>query len=117
MTRALTGIDVGREVVDEVVLGQPGEALLVDVEMRQRGGRRAALGQQRADRFALVEAEGRDVDQADDVRRVGAQRGHDLAAVGVAGDDGRAVLAGQHLAQPGDVIGQRGSGNWGAVTL
>jgi hypothetical protein len=31
----LDRVDVGREVVDEVVLGQPGEALLVDVEMRQ----------------------------------------------------------------------------------
>ena len=39
----LNGINVGREVVDEVVLRQPGEALLVDVEMGQRGGRRAAL--------------------------------------------------------------------------
>jgi hypothetical protein len=29
----LNGINVGREVVDEVVLRQPGEALLVDVEM------------------------------------------------------------------------------------
>ena len=32
----LNGINVGREVVDEVVL-RPGEALLVDVEMGQRG--------------------------------------------------------------------------------
>jgi len=35
---------------------------------------------------------------ADDVRRIGAQGSDDLTAVGVAGDDGRAVLAGQHLA-------------------
>jgi len=49
-----------------------------------------------ADRFALIEAEARDVDQADDVRRIGAHRSDDLTAVGVAGDDGRAVLAGQH---------------------
>ena len=60
---SLNGINVGREVVDEVVLRQPGEALLVDVEMGQRGGRRAALGEQAADRFALVQAEGRDVDR------------------------------------------------------
>ena len=103
----LNGINVGREVVDEVVL-RPGEALLVDVEMGQRGGRMAALGEQAADRFALVQAEGRDVDQADDVRRVGAQSGHDLPAVGVAGDDGGTVLAVQHLPQPGDIIRQRG---------
>ena len=105
MTLALHRIHVSREVVHEVVLWQPGEALLVDVEVRQCRGRRS-LRQQRAERFALVESEGRDVDQADDVRRVRAQRGDDLAAVGVAGDDGRAVLASQHLAQPGDVIGQ-----------
>ena len=48
-----------------------------------------------ADRFALIEAEARDVDQPD-VRRIGAHRSDDLTAVGVAGDDGRAVLAGQH---------------------
>jgi hypothetical protein len=31
----LDRIDIGGEVVDEVVLRQPGEALLVDVEVRQ----------------------------------------------------------------------------------
>jgi hypothetical protein len=30
----LARIDVGREVVQEVVLGQPGEAFLVGVQMR-----------------------------------------------------------------------------------
>ena len=45
---------------------------------------------------------------ADDVWRIRAQRSDDLTAVGVAGDDGRAVLAGQHLAQPGNVSVQRG---------
>jgi hypothetical protein len=36
----LDGVDVGREVVHEVVLGQPGEALLVDVQVGQcRSGR------------------------------------------------------------------------------
>jgi hypothetical protein len=30
----LDRVDVGREVVDEVVLWQPSEAVLVDVEMR-----------------------------------------------------------------------------------
>ena len=52
-------IDVGGEVADEVGLGQPGE------------------------RLALLEPEARDVDEADRVRRVGAERGHDLTAVGV----------------------------------
>src|SRR6202023_3047776 len=53
-------------------------------------------------------AERRDVDQAGDVGGVGAEGGHNLAAVGVSGHDGGAVLEVQHLAQPGDVIGQRG---------
>jgi len=52
--------------------------------------------------------EGRDIDQADDVRRVRAQSRHDLPAVGMACHDDRAVLAVQHLAQPGDVSAQRG---------
>jgi hypothetical protein len=44
----LDRVDVSREAVDEVVLRQPGEALLVDVEARERGAREA-LTQQRAD--------------------------------------------------------------------
>ena len=100
-------VDVGREVVDEVVLGQPSEALRVDVEMRQGGTRRSLL-QQGADRFALVQPERGDVDQTNDVGRVGAERGDDLAAVGVPGNQGWPVLAGQDLTQPGDIIGQRG---------
>jgi hypothetical protein len=64
-------------MVHEVVLGQPGEALLVDVQVRQCRSR-GALGQQGADRFALVQAEGRDVDQAGDIRCVRAQGGDDL---------------------------------------
>jgi len=92
-------------MVHEIVFGQPGKAQLVDVQMGECG-RRRALRQQRADRLALVQAEGRDVDQAGDVRRVRAESRDDLAAVGVAGDDGRAILAVQHLPQPGDVVGQ-----------
>jgi hypothetical protein len=103
----LDRINIGCEVVDEVVLRDPGEALLVDVEMRQGGTHRSLL-QQGANRLTLIQPEPRDVDQTDHVRRVRAESGHDLAAVGVAGDDGRAVLAGQHLAQPGNVSGQRG---------
>jgi hypothetical protein len=67
----LDRVDVGREVVDEVVLGQPGEAVLVDVEMRQGGTPRYLL-QQGADRLALIQPERGDVDQANDVGRVGA---------------------------------------------
>src|SRR2546423_6452682 len=35
----------------------------------------------------------------------------------VAGDDGRAVLGGQHLAQPGDVIRQRGQRKLGCCDV
>jgi hypothetical protein len=66
----LDRIDVGGEVVDEIVLGEPGEALVIDVEVRERGGGWALL-QKRADRFALVKPKRRDMDQTNDVRRVG----------------------------------------------
>jgi len=96
--RGLVWVDVGREVVDEVVLGQPGKAVLVDVQMRQGRGRRSLL-QQGTDRLALVESERGDVDQADGVGRIGAEGGDDLAAVGVPGNHGWPLLAGQDLAQ------------------
>jgi hypothetical protein len=35
----------------------------------------------------------------------------------VAGDDGRAVLAGQHLRSRATSAASEDSGNWGAVTL
>jgi hypothetical protein len=41
-------VDVGREVVEEVVLGDPGEAVRVDIEMRQ-GWTCRCLFQQGAD--------------------------------------------------------------------
>jgi hypothetical protein len=112
----LDRVNVGREMIHEVVLGQPGEALGVHVQVRQRWGRRT-LRQQRADRFALIEAEGRDEDQADNVRRIRAQSSDDLTAVRMTGDDRRAVLAGQHLAQPGHISGQRGLGELGRDDL
>ncbi len=93
----LDRVDVGGEVPDEVVLGKPGEALVVDAEVGQRG-RRGTLREQAADRFALVEAEAGDVDEADHVGRVGTERGDDLAAVGVTGDKRRAALQAQHVA-------------------
>jgi hypothetical protein len=62
----LDRVDIGREVVDEVVLREPGEALGVDVEMGQ-GRIRRGLVQQGADRLALIQPERGDVDQANDV--------------------------------------------------
>jgi hypothetical protein len=92
-------VDIRGEVVHEVILGNPGEALLVDLQVREGRGR-GALREQPADRLALIQPERRDVDQADDVGRVRPQGGDDLPAVGVAGHDGRPVLAVQYLAQP-----------------
>jgi hypothetical protein len=63
----LDRVYVGCEVVNEVVLGEPGEALLVDVEVGELWARRPLI-QQRADRFPFVESERGDVDEADDVR-------------------------------------------------
>jgi len=65
----LDGVDVSREVLDEVFLGQPREAVLINVEMRQGRTRRCLL-QQGADRLALVQPERGDVDQTDDIGRV-----------------------------------------------
>jgi hypothetical protein len=59
----------------------------------QRRGRKNLL-QQRADRLDLVELEARDVDEADEVRCVGAQRGDDLASIGMGYENGRAALNG-----------------------
>ena len=44
---------------------------------------------------------------ADDVMRIVAERGHDLATVRMPDDDRRAVLEIEHLAQSGDVVGER----------
>jgi hypothetical protein len=89
------GINVAREVVDEVVLRQPGEALLVDVEMGQRGGRRAAQGEQAADRFALALDEGRPCGRwsADRVHGFVPLHGERAAQIGTDGD--AAVQAGE----------------------
>src|SRR5215469_6402869 len=74
--------------------------------MRQRWAR-WSLCHQVLETFSLVEAEGRDVDEAVYVRRVVAESGHDLTTVGVSYDHRRAILAVQHLAQPRDVVRQR----------
>nr|WP_230208356.1 hypothetical protein [Microlunatus sp. Gsoil 973] len=91
--------------MDEVVLGQPGEAGFIDVEMGQRGPPRA-LGKQGADRLALVQAERGDVDQADDIGCILAESRDDLATIGVTDNDHRPALARQNGAQPGNVVGQ-----------
>ncbi len=62
----LDRVDIGREVVDEVVLRQPGEALGVDVEVGQ-GRASRCLVQQGADRLALIQPERGDVDQTNDM--------------------------------------------------
>jgi hypothetical protein len=36
-------VDIGGEVTEEIVLGEPGEALRVDIDIRHRRGRRASL--------------------------------------------------------------------------
>ena len=56
MTLAFDRIDVGSEVLHEVVLGQPGETVLIDVAVRQ-GGTGRCLFQKGADRFALGQRE------------------------------------------------------------
>jgi len=103
MTLAFTGSTSAAKWLTKSSSGSQAKTLAVDDQVGQRRGRRS-LFEQGTDRLALVEPERRDVDQARHVRRVRAQGGDDLAAVRVAGDQGRALLAGQHLAQPGDVI-------------
>ena len=111
----LDRVDVRSEMLQEGVLRQPGEALLVDRQVRDRR-RRRALAEQRADRLALVEAEPRDVHQADDVRCVRSERGDDLTAVGVRRDQRRLSLQRQDVAQLGDVVRQRRVRELGAIT-
>ncbi len=109
-------VDVSREVVDEVVLREPAEAArVVEHVCKRRRGR--AGREERAERLALVEAEGGDVDEPHDVRGLFAERGHDLPAVGVAGDDGGPVLELEHLAESRDVIRKRGERKLGRAHL
>lgn len=82
----------------------------------RKGRHHRSLGEQLPDRFTLVESEGRDVHEADDVRRVPAERADDLATVRVACDDGRAVLTIEDLPEPCDVVRQGGQRHCGAVT-
>ena len=105
MTLALTGSTSAAKWFTKSSWGSQAIALLVDAQVRQGRGR-LTLGEQRPDRFALVEPEGRDVHQADDVRRVATERGHDLTAVRVSGDHGGTGLHGEHLPHPRDVVRQ-----------
>jgi len=43
MTLAFTGVGIGGEVTDEGILGKPGEALRVDIDIRHRRGGRTLL--------------------------------------------------------------------------
>jgi hypothetical protein len=65
-----------------------------------------SLREKLPERLPLVQAEGGDVDKADDVWSVRAERAHDLATVGVSDDDRGAVLELQYLAQPCDIVGE-----------
>ncbi len=63
-----------------------------------------------SERLALIQRKGGDVDDADDVRRVCAERGNDVTAVRVASEDRRTLLQRQYLPQAGNIVGYRGSG-------
>jgi hypothetical protein len=76
-------------------------------------GRRRRIGEPTGECLAGIEGEGGDVDKADHVRRLRPEGGHDLAAVRVAHDDRRTILAAEHLAQARDVIGERSQGELG----
>jgi hypothetical protein len=82
-----------------------------------RAPRRRSGAEQDAEALAPVDPEGGDVDERDDVRRVLAQRGDDLAAVGVAGDDGRPSWRASTWRRRATSASVEVSGNCGAVTL
>jgi hypothetical protein len=104
--------DVRGEVLHKVILGNPGEALRIDVEMRERR-RRGSLRQQCPDRLAFVESESGDIDQTGDIWCVGAEGGHDLPPVRMADNNSRTVLTIEHLTEPSHVICQRALGKLG----
>jgi hypothetical protein len=110
MILASAGSTSGAKWARKAFLWQPGEALIVGADMCQRG-RRLALAEQGADGFALVEPETGHVDKSDNVRSVRAQGGHDLATVGMGGDDRGPVLEGEHLTQPCHVVRQGREGD------
>ena len=84
--------------------------------MRQRR-RHRSLREKRAERFALVEPERGDVDEARDVWCIRPERGDDLAPIGVSDGDRGSVLEVEHLAQPGEVVGQRAQRKLGCPDL
>ena len=81
---------------------EAGETLFIDAQMRQRRSR-LTLREQRANRFAGIEAEARDVHQSDDIPGIRSQRSHDLTAVGMSGKKARARQRRQHLPKPCDI--------------
>ncbi len=60
-----SGLDITREMGDEVLLRYPGEVVLVDDEVSERGSRRRAY-KQGAQTFTLIQAERRDVHESGD---------------------------------------------------
>jgi hypothetical protein len=107
MTLALAGSTSAAKWATKLSSGQAAESLLVDDQIRRGGGGRI-IGAETSDGFALVQPEGRDVDEAGDVRRVGTERRHDLSCVGMTHDDGRSVLPSKSLAQAGDIVAKGG---------
>jgi hypothetical protein len=82
------------------------------VTRRQDGGHgvaRLRILDQRVDGLALVGREGRDVDEAGDLRVVARLR-DDRAAGGVPGEDRLAILLGEHELRRRDVVGERQRG-------
>ena len=110
-------INIRRKVLHEIVLGKPGEALVVDTQMRDRRSW-LTLREQRADRLAFIKAEARDVHQSDNIRSIRPERGHDLTPIGMSGNKGRARIAAASTCRSRATLASSVvSGNCGAVTL
>src|SRR5215203_7010614 len=71
--------------------------------MRDRR-RRLTLREQPANRLARIKGEARDVHQPDNIWSIRTKRSHDLTAIGMSGNKGRARLRRQHLPKPCDVV-------------
>src|SRR6266511_212965 len=65
---------------------------------------RLTLREQRANRFACIKGEARDVHESDNIRSIRTKRSHDLTAIGMSDDKGRARLRRQHLPKPCDIV-------------
>jgi hypothetical protein len=102
----LGGVDVGGERRRELRRVEEQEAVLRRQDRRHRRARRR-VGDQRADRFALVGSEGGDVDEPGDLR-VGAGFGDDDAAVRVTDEEDGPRLGGDRAPGERHVDRQRG---------